>query len=212
MNFVSSADGAVALHGRSGTLGGRTDRALMEVLRGMADVIVVGAGTVRVEGYGAVTPTAEDAAWRREQGLPAAPRLAVVSGELNLSPDDAVFAEAAGRPLVVTRASSPADRRAELAQVADVVVCGDATVDLTQMVAHFTDQGMPQILSEGGPHLFGSLLDADLVDEVCLTVAPRLVGGGAGRIVQGATEGDRGYSLRSILHDDDGFVFLRYAR
>jgi riboflavin biosynthesis pyrimidine reductase len=212
MNFVSSADGAVTLHGRSGTLGGETDRALMEVLRAMADVVLVGAGTVRVEGYGGVAPSAEDTAWRREQGLPDAPRLAVVSGELGLSPEDAVFAEATARPIVVTRASAPPERREALAAVADVLVCGDATVDLTEMAARLAAQGLRQVLCEGGPHLFGALLDADAVDELCLTVAPRVVGGGAGRIAQGATEGDRGYALRSILHDDDGFVFLRYAR
>ncbi|MRH29377.1 pyrimidine reductase family protein [Microbacterium sp. SYP-A9085] len=212
MNFVASVDGAVSLHGRSGTLGGQTDRALMEVLRAMADVILVGAGTVRVEGYGGVQPTAEDAAWRRTHGLSPAPRLAVVSGRLDLSPDDSVFADATSRPIVVTRASAPHERREALAEVADVLVCGDATVDLGLMVAEFAAQGMTQVLSEGGPHLFGSLLDADVVDELCLTLAPRVVGGGAGRIAQGATEGDRGYALRSILHDDDGFVFLRYAR
>ena len=71
---------------------------------------------------------------------------------------------------------------------------------------------MAQILCEGGPHLFGSLLDAGVVDELCLTLSPHLVGGGAGRIAQAASEGDRRLSLRSVLHDDEDFVFLRYAR
>ncbi|WP_036284980.1 pyrimidine reductase family protein [Microbacterium luticocti] len=212
MNFVSSADGAATLHGRSGELGGRTDRALMEVLRAQADVILVGAGTVRVEGYGGVAPQEEDAAWRRAHGLSPAPRLAVVSGELNLAPGDAVFADAPVPPIVVTRASAPAARRAELESVAEVLVCGDATVDLVAMTHAFTAQGMPQVLCEGGPHLFGSLLDAGLVDELCLTVAPHVVGGGAGRIVQGAAEAQHDLALRGVLRDDDGFVFLRYAR
>nr|WP_274637453.1 pyrimidine reductase family protein [Microbacterium bovistercoris] len=212
MNFVSSADGAVTLDGRSGPLGGQTDRALMEVLRAMADVVLVGAGTVRVEGYGGVAPQPEDAAWRRAHGLSPVPRLAIVSGRLDLSPAAAVFTEASARPLVITRAASPTARREALAEVADVIVCGDATVDLSLMVAALADRGMPQILSEGGPHLFGSLLDADVVDELCLTLAPHVVGGGAGRIAQGAAEGDRALGLRSILRDDDGFVFLRYAR
>jgi len=195
MNFVSSADGAVTLDGRSGTLGGDTDRALMQVLRELTDVVLVGAGTVRAEGYAGVTP-----------------RLAIVSARLELSPDDPVFAEASVRPLVVTSAASPAGRREALDAVADVIVCGDVGVDLALMVRELASRGMPQILCEGGPHLFGSVLDAGVVDELCLTMAPRLVGGVAGRIAQGAAEEDRPFGLRSVLHDDDGFVFLRYAR
>lgn len=195
MNFVSSADGAVTLDGRSGTLGGDTDRRLMQVLREMTDLVLIGAGTVRAEGYADVRP-----------------RLAVVSARLELSPDDEVFAEAATRPLVVTSEASPAGRRAALGAVADVLVCGQTAVDLPAMVREFAARGMPQILCEGGPHLFGSLLDADAVDELCVTVSPRLVGGAAGRIAQGAAEADRPFALRSVLNDDEGFVFLRYGR
>jgi riboflavin biosynthesis pyrimidine reductase len=195
MNFVSSADGAVTLGGRSGTLGGDTDRRLMQVLRELCDVVLVGAGTVRAEGYAGVTP-----------------RLAIVSARLQLSPGDPAFAEAAARPLVITSEAAPASRRDELDAVADVIVCGAASVDLSLMVRELADRGMPQILCEGGPHLFGSLLDADLVDELCLTVSPRLVGGSAGRIAQGADEADRGFDLRSVMNDDEGYVLLRYAR
>lgn len=212
INFVASADGAVTLRGRSGSLGGKTDRALMEVLRTMADVILVGAGTVRVEGYGGLAVAPQDLAWRREHGLPDAPRLALVSGRLDLAPDDPVFADATSRPIVVTRASSPSRRREALAEVAEVLVCGDDEVDLSLMVRELAAQNMPQVLCEGGPHLFGSLLDADRVDELCLTLSPRIVGGTAGRIAQAAAETDRHLALRSLLRDDDGFVFLRYGR
>jgi riboflavin biosynthesis pyrimidine reductase len=195
MNFVSSADGAVTLAGRSGTLGGDTDRRLMQELRAMTDVVLVGAGTVRAEGYAGVSP-----------------RLAVASARLELAVDDPVFAEAVGRPIVITSEAAPAGRREALDAVADVIVCGAASVDLSIMVRELAARGMPQILCEGGPHLFGSLLDAGVVDELCLTVSPRLVGGVAGRIAQGAGEQDRPFGLRSALHDDEGYVFLRYAR
>ena len=211
MNFVSSADGAVVLQGRSGTLGGATDRLLMQVLRTLADVILVGAGTVRVEGYGGTAVSESDAAWRVARGLPPQPGLAVVSRALDLEPGHPFFAEAVVRPVVVTCADSPAGRREELAEVADVLVCGEETVDLTAMRAAFADRGWTQTLCEGGPHLFGALLDAGLVDEVCLTLAPRFVGGAARRIVQGAAEADRRFALAGALSDDDGFVFLRYA-
>lgn len=211
MNFVASADGSATAGGRSGTLGGETDRALMEVLRAMADAIVVGAGTVRTEGYGGVHPQDDDVAWRRAHGLSEAPRLVVVSRRLHLTAQDPVFAEATTRPIVVTCAAADTARREAIAEVADVLVCGQDAVDLVAMVAALADGGMPQLLCEGGPHLFGSLLEAGVVDELCLTISPRLVGGSAGRIIAGAAEEDRPIRLRSILHDDD-FVFLRYAR
>lgn len=212
MNFVSSVDGAATLDDRSGGLGGPTDRALMQVLRSLADVVLVGAGTVRAEGYGGMRLSEEDAAWRRAQGRAPQPRLAIVSRRLDLEPSDEVFTDAAVRPLVVTCAVAAPERRDALAAVADVVIAGDEEVDLSLMRDELARRGMPQILCEGGPHLFGTLLDAGVVDELCLTLAPRLVGGDAGRIVRGATEIDRGLALTGLLSDDDGFVFLRYAR
>lgn len=211
MNFVESADGAVALDGRSGALGGATDRLLMQVLRTMADVILVGAGTVRVEGYGGVRVSEADAAWRAAARRPPQPGLAVVSRALDLDPRHPFFAEAVTRPVVVTCAGAPAERRAALSRVADVLVCGEGTVDLAAMRASFADRGWTQALCEGGPHLFGALLEAELVDEVCLTLAPRFVGGVARRIVQGAREGDRRFGLGGVLADEEGFVFLRYT-
>lgn len=211
MNFVQSADGAATLDGRSGPLGGDTDRAVMRVLRAMADVVVVGAGTVRVEEYGGLGGGEQDAAWRRAHGLSDAPRPVVVSRSLRLDPAQPFFAKAQARPFVVTCAASPAEQRNALADVADVLVCGDEGVDLGDALGALADRGLTQVLCEGGPHLFGKLLDAGLVDEVCVTVAPRFVGGLAGRIAQGADEQDRRFRLAGSFTDDEGFVFLRYA-
>ncbi|MBW9093272.1 pyrimidine reductase family protein [Microbacterium jejuense] len=212
MNFVSSADGAVTLGGRSGALGGGTDRALMQVLRAMADVVLVGAGTVRAEGYGGVRVRDGDLEWRRSRGLEDQPALAVVSGELRLEPGDPVFAEAVRRPVLVTT-DAAADARGSLFEpVATVIACGGDAVDLGMMLDAFVRRGWTQVLCEGGPHLFGALLADGLVDEVCVTVAPRFVGGEAGRIVQGVAEGDRRFALAGVVTDDEGFAFLRYAR
>ncbi|WP_172979940.1 pyrimidine reductase family protein [Agromyces agglutinans] len=211
MNFVMSLDGAVSLEGRSGGLGDENDRLAMRVLRTLADVVVVGAGTVRTEGYGGVRVDDEDAAWRREQGLTDQPRLAIVSSALELDPGHPVFAKAVTRPLVVTHADSPADRRAALADVADVLVCGDRAVDLRAARDAFAEAGLRQVLCEGGPHLFGSLLDADLVDELCLSLSPLLVAGDAGRIVQGAAERAQPMRLRHAIPAGD-LLLLRYAR
>jgi riboflavin biosynthesis pyrimidine reductase len=212
MNFVSSADGAVTLGGRSGALGGPTDRALMQVLRAMADVVLVGAGTVRAEGYGGVRVAADDVQWRRERGLDEQPALAVVSGGLHLDPGDAVFAEAVRRPVIVTTDAAAAARGGLFEPVATVMACGVDGVDLGMMLDAFARRGWTQVLCEGGPHLFGALLQADLVDEVCVTLAPRFVGGDAGRIAQGAPEADRRFALGGVVTDDEGFAFLRYAR
>jgi riboflavin-specific deaminase-like protein len=211
MNFVSSADGAVTLEGRSGALGGDTDRELMQVLRAMADVVLVGAGTVRAEGYGGLQVDQDEVAWRRARGLADQPALAVVSGGLHLDPADKVFAEAVRRPVIVTTDAAAAADGRRFESVASVVACGEAGVDLAAMLDAFARRGWTQVLCEGGPRLFGALLEADLVDEVCVTLAPRFVGGVAGRIVQGAAEADRRFALESVVTDDEGFAFLRYV-
>lgn len=211
MNFVSSADGAVTLGGRSGALGGATDRLLMRVLRAMADVVLVGAGTVRAEGYGDLRVRDDDVEWRRSRGLEDQPALAVVSGELHLDPGDPVFAEAVRRPVLVTTDAAADARGALFEPVATVIACGGDTVDLRLMLDAFARRGWTQVLCEGGPHLFGALLADDLIDEICVTMAPRFVGGEAGRIVQGAPEGDRRFVLAGVVTDDEGFAFLRYT-
>jgi len=210
MNFIASADGAATVDGRSGGLGGDTDRTLMQVLRAMSDVIMVGAGTVRAEVYGGTRVTGADAAWRASHGLSAQPLLAVVSRTLDLDPECPFFADAVNRPLVVTCASAPAERRGALEEVADVFVSGVDTVDLTAMRERLTERGLRHVLCEGGPHLFGALWEADLVDELCLTIAPRLIGGGAGRILRGTREQSRRLRLVHSLVDDEGFLLLRY--
>ena len=211
MNFVMSLDGAVTLEGRSGGLGDESDRLAMQVLRSLADVVLVGAGTVRVEGYGGLRVDEADAAWRRGRGLDPQPRVAVVSSRLDLSPGHPFFARAAVRPIVVTRASAPSDRRAALAEVADVLVCGDDAVDLRAMIGALAGLGLPQVLCEGGPHLFGSLIEADLVDELCLSLSPILVAGAAGRIVRGAPELERRMRLVHAIPAGD-LLLLRYRR
>lgn len=211
MNFVMSLDGAVTLEGRSGGLGDETDRTAMQVLRTLADVVLVGAGTVRVEGYGGVRVDEADAAWRRAHGLPSQPRVAVVSSRLDLGPRHAFFAEATERPIVVTHESAPADRRAALAEVADVLTFGSEAVDARVMLRGLAEAGMPQVLCEGGPHLFGALLEQDLVDELCLSLSPTLVGGDAGRMVRGAREAQRRMRLVHAIAAGD-LLLLRYAR
>jgi riboflavin biosynthesis pyrimidine reductase len=211
MHFVASLDGAATLDGRSGGLGDASDRLAMQVLRTLADVVLVGAGTVRAEGYGGVAVSEADAAWRVARGLPEQPRLAVVSSALALDPASAFFTAAVTRPIVVTHAGAPLARRAALDAVADVVAVGEQAVDLRAMLDVLAERGLRQVLCEGGPHLFGALLEADLIDELCLSLSPTLVGGDAGRIVRGTPEVERGMQLVHAIPAGD-LLLLRYRR
>jgi riboflavin biosynthesis pyrimidine reductase len=211
-NFVSSIDGAVEIDGQSKSLSGDADSELFAKLRMLSDVVLVGAGTIRVEGYNPLRLGAERRKWRQANGLPENPTLAIVSSRLDLDPINRVF-HSPVKPLVITHAASPPDRRHALAEVADVLVCGEAEVDLAALVAMVAERGLPQILCEGGPHLLGALTEADLVDEMCLSLAPLLAGPGAGRITAGPVGTvTRGFKLTSVLSADDGYLFLRYLR
>ncbi|MBF5033716.1 MULTISPECIES: pyrimidine reductase family protein [unclassified Micromonospora] len=216
VNFVASADGAVTLDGYSAGLSGEPDKRVFGLLRMLCDGLVVAAGTLRHEGYRAVRLSPERRAWRRQHGLAEFPTLVVVSGSLDLDPAQAAFADAPVRPIVLTQPG--AEPPPGLTDVADVVRCGtghaDAPgrVDLAAGLAELRRRGLDQLLCEGGPHLFGALTAADLVDELCLTVAPLLAGAGPGRITAGDTSIPRHLPLRHVLAAGDGVLMLRYAR
>ncbi len=211
VNFVASLDGAATHDGLSGGLNNDDDKLVFDTLRLLSDVIVVGAGTVRAEGYGGIRLTAADAAWRVANGLPEQPAVAIVSSRLEIEPTHPAFTDAPTRPLVVTHAGSPADRRAALATVADVFICGEDSVDPRLMVSELAARGHTQVLCEGGPHLFGSLIEADCVDEYCLTMSPVFEGGSAGRIARGGTQVTRNMALVHVLTASN-MLFLRYER
>jgi riboflavin biosynthesis pyrimidine reductase len=211
INFVASVDGAVEVGGYSKGLSSPPDQRLLKLLRTHCDALLLGAGTLRREGYGPIALDAKERAWRLERGLSEHPTLVVVSGTLRLDPARPAFAEAPVRPIVLTRAAAPEPVRAALSNTADVLVLGEEAVDLTAGVAALHERGLRQLLCEGGPHLFGSLTAADLVDEVCLTVSPRLTGPGAGRITAGPASPIRRMALRHVLTAPDA-LFLRYVR
>jgi riboflavin biosynthesis pyrimidine reductase len=210
-NFITSLDGAATQDGLSAGLGNADDKLVFDTLRLLADVILVGAGTVRAEGYGGMRAEPADAAWRVAHGLAAQPALAIVSARLDIAPSHPFFADAVVRPIVVTHGGSPADRRAALADVADVLVCGTDAVDVGRMRAELAARGLPQVLCEGGPHLLGALIEADCIDELCLTVSPLLESGPAGRIARGGGQATRRMALTHALPAGD-MLFLRYTR
>jgi riboflavin biosynthesis pyrimidine reductase len=193
LNMISSVDGATTVEGLSGGLGGPADKHLFSVLRALADAVLVGAGTARAEGYG-----------------PATVPIAVVSRSCALDWQAPLFTAAATRPLVVTVTSAPAENRALAAEVADVVLAGDESVDLRSAIDALGERGARRVLAEGGPSLNVQLAAAGVLDELCLSLAPRLVAGTSKRILAGPSlDPPRDYELRTVC-EEDGFLFLRY--
>lgn len=211
VNFVASVDGAVEVAGTSAGLSSPMDQRVLGILRRQCDAVLLGAGTLRVEGYAPPLLDRPGRRWRQRHDRPEHPTLAVVSGSLDLDPAGPAFAGSPVRPVILTHAAAPAGRRRELERVAEVVTAGQSTVDPAVGLRELHARGLWRILSEGGPHLLGSLIAADLVDELCLTVSPQLAGAGAGRITAGATSPLRPLVLRQVLAAGD-HLLLRYAR
>jgi riboflavin biosynthesis pyrimidine reductase len=184
--MVASIDGATTVDGTSGGLSSATDHELLLSLRLMADVVVVGAATARAEGYGPP----------RKAGL----RVGVVtSSGRGLDWDSALFTSGAG--FLITTIDAPE-------VPVDTVRAGYGTVDLRSALDQL---GVGFVHGEGGGRLNGSLLEADLVDEVNLTISPHLAGGDSGRITVEASSALRRFQLAQVL-EEDGFVFCRYVR
>ena len=213
LNFVASLDGSTTnARGRAGGLSSKDDQRVFHLLRSMADVVVVGAGTARAEGYARVEPDELDADLRSRLGLAPLPPIAVVTCSLDLPADLVAGPPGSASTLVVTCAAAPADRLAAVREHADVLVCGDETVDHRAVREELAGRGLRRILCEGGPTLAGAQAAAGVLDEVCLTVRPQLLAGPARRFAAGPLL-DPALELRlahAIVADDD--LLLRYVR
>ncbi|RKS77685.1 riboflavin-specific deaminase-like protein [Motilibacter peucedani] len=208
-NMVASVDGAATADGRSRGLSSAADRRVFRVLRALADVVLVGAGTVRAEGYAAVLPKETFPERRAAAGQPPTAAIAVVSRALDLDLGSALFTGGA-RTLVVTSEAADPARVAALAEVADVVVAGEHEVDLASAVDQLAERGLERVLCEGGPGLLRDVVAADRLDELCLTVSPQLRAGDAPRVLHGPSL-FAGLALTGVL-EEDGSLFLRYGR
>ena len=208
-NMVASADGAGFLDGRTAALSTPADMRLFGLLRVLADVVLVGAGTARVEEY---KPARRLALEDLRAGRPPTVPVAVVSRKLDLDFATPLFTEAPpdARTIVITCTGAPDDQRAAAARVADVIVAGDMAVDLEEALAALRDRGLGRVLCEGGPHLLAQLAAEGLLDELCLTVTPVLAGPGPTRVVAGAPFPARAMTLEHVL-TDDGELFCRYV-
>lgn len=212
VNFVSSLDGSATHAGRSDGLGDAADKRVFDVLRRLCDVVVVGAGTVRIEGYGPMRVDGPAAAWRRAHGLAEHPVFAIVSARLDLDPDSRIFTDAPVRPIVLTADTAPPEKREALSKVADVISCGATTVDTGVMLDRLAERGLVQVHSEGGPHLFGAMIADGTVDELCLTLSAQLEAGDGTRISNGAElHAALGMHLAQVLASGSTLL-LRYVR
>jgi len=214
-NMIASIDGAATTAGRSGGLGGPGDRRLFALQRELADVIVVGAGTARAEGYGGVRLTAPQRQSRRERGQTEVPPIALVTRSGVLDHDLPVLTASEVTPLVLTCTAAAGDTRVRLGGAAEVLDCSGAdpaAVDLAVAMQRLADRGLLRVLTEGGPSLLGAFVARHLLDELCLTSAPVLVGGTAVRITADTTDVLSRMRRAHVLADDDGYLYVRYTR
>ncbi len=216
LGMISSIDGAIALGPSSGGLGGPADREALPAIRDAADVVMVGATTLRTEGYRTIGGSAERRARRERKNLAPRARLAVVTATGDLPPDHPLLGDRDHRAIVVTLAAAHErvrqglDRHGYLGTV-DVVLAGDTHLEATLLRRGLRELGAPRILCEGGPTLAGVLAEQDAIDEVFLTLAPLLVGGAGGRMLSGAGEHLRMLRLVSSRAVGDELL-LHYER
>ncbi|MGW1065013.1 pyrimidine reductase family protein [Streptomyces aureus] len=213
-NMVSTLDGAAQHEGRSQPISNAADMRIFGVLRGLADVVVVGAETVRQEGYRPARAREAFAARREAAGQGPAPAIAVVTASLGLDFSLPLFTSPLVPTLVLTGAAAPPERIAEAERAgATVVVAGDGTgVDPARAVSALGALGHTQLLTEGGPRLLGQFVAAGVLDEMCVTLSPMLAAGDAQRIAGGpSVPVPRRFELVSLL-EEDGFLYGRYRR
>lgn len=215
-NMVESLDGASqAVDGLSAGLSSPADKKIFGVLRGLADVVLVGASTVRAEGYRPPQPKAAYAAARKAAGQAPVPVIAIVSRSLALDLTAPLFTDALVPTVVLTGPDADPELLAATAEAADVIIAGPrgATgVDPGAAVDALAARGWTRLLTEGGPHLLGQLASAGRLDELCLALSPQLVGGTARRILAGADPMvPQAMELHTLL-EEDGFLFARYVR
>lgn len=211
VNMIGSVDGGTSRDGTSGSLGGPADHVIFALLRSYADVVLVGAGTMRAEQYGPAKLGDEARRARIARGQTPVPPVAVITRSANLDWQSGFFTDAEVRPILLTVEASR-DRHARAASVADVVIAGSHEVDLAFGLDELVGRGYRDVLVEGGPSINAELAALDAIDELCLTVSPVLLGGTSARILNGeSVPAGSPLELASIVSTDQ-FLFLRYRR
>jgi riboflavin biosynthesis pyrimidine reductase len=214
-NMISSLDGGATDDGKAGGLAGPGDRALFARMRQEADVVVVGAATVRIENYSGAQMSVSQRQERQSRGQAEVPPIAVITHSADFEHDAKLFTRAEVPPLILTCRETVDDVRARFDALADVVdASGRHTdrVDPAAVLDILDRRGMRRVLTEGGPSLLSLFIAGDLLDELCVTIAPILVGGQARRIASGSGESHTRMRRSHLLTDDEGYLYTRYVK
>ncbi|PSK63073.1 2,5-diamino-6-ribosylamino-4(3H)-pyrimidinone 5'-phosphate reductase [Micromonospora sp. MH33] len=216
---VASIDGLTAVSGSSASLTSPGDQRIYQIVKREADLLLLGAETVRAEQYGPSVMSAPQIARRQANGLHPYPTIAVVTRSLDLDLAGPLFQRhverhVPPRPILIAPAAAVAATTVDFSEHADVLPVGGHDVSLTQAIHVLRARGYRRIVCEGGPSLAAQMVQQGLVDEVCLTIAPKVLAIGGPRVT-GGTETSPApgeWHLRRSLLDEQGNMFLRYTR
>lgn len=208
MNFAATVDGRATIDGASGPIGSDVDTAMLAGLRTRFDAVMIGAGTMRAERYGRPVPSQEKRERRERLGLPHDPLMVIVSGRLDLPWDAPLFTEGGGRVLVFTASHAEPPETATPLRV----VRHEGGIDIRAALRQLHEErGIRALLCEGGPRLHAELQSQNLVDDVFLTIAPKMAGGEGPRILEGELPAPVRMELAWLL-EEKGELFARYTR
>jgi riboflavin-specific deaminase-like protein len=206
LNMIATLDGRAALEGHTRGLSSASDRSLFHLLRSAGDALLVGAGTARIERYGKAVKSAELRERRERHGLDPVQPTVIVSGRL-LLPSDLPLLQATGAPVVLATAAEH-----ELEGVEADVKYERTGDDLPLLLARLrSEHGFRSLVCEGGPTLTSYLLAAGLIDELFLSIAPKLVGGGDEPTIATGRELPQPANAELVwLCESDGELFTRW--
>ncbi|MFB7837765.1 pyrimidine reductase family protein [Nocardia brasiliensis] len=213
-NFVVSVDGAInAASGTSTGLATSLDHRVLQLLRELADVVLVGASTVRAEDYAGANTSEAGRARRAANGMAEIPPIAVVSGRADIAPDSRLLTHTSVPPIIFTTTLAPAAAKRDLAAAgAQVIELGESRIKTSALVDALTGLGLPKVVCEGGPTLTGQLVADGALDELCVTTAPILLGGNAARITFSDRYAALAVRCAHIISDSDGTQLARWIR
>lgn len=210
-NFVSSIDGSSQADGLSGALGSPGDRRVFALLRRLADVILVGAGTVRAEGYEGQLLSEQDIAWRTAQGMSPQPILALVSHGMNIESTAPVFTQSPVPIVLFTSVQVNDEQRRSYGANVSIIQVGesDGACNPADIIEYLSGNGYGFIHAEGGPHILGQFATAGQVDSICVSYSPVLVAGDGMRIAVHDQQTFQQFGLSSLF-EEEGMLFCDY--
>lgn len=204
VNMITTLDGRASIEGRSKQLGSEADTKHLLGLRTRFDAVLIGGGTMRAERYGRIISREDDRRSRLDSGLQADALAVIISGDLDLPFDAPLFTNGNGRVLIFTRKSDHPETETPVE-----LVTSEGRIDASDVLRHLHEIGVRTVLCEGGPHLFGQLVAAGLVDAFFLTLTPLLTGGDAPHILEANLPAESKLELTGLV-EAEGDLFCRY--